>query len=100
MLAVAGLAATAAQFLGAGALAAIFGQPAVAPILRALSPLLLLSALQAVPAALFKREMNFRALFAASASGSLLGGVLGVAMAFAGFGVWSLWQIFSPRTRW
>ena len=49
-----------------------------------------LTALQAVPSALFRRELNFRAVAAASTSGTLLGGVVGVSLAFAGFGVWSL----------
>ncbi|HXJ02593.1 MAG TPA: oligosaccharide flippase family protein, partial [Micropepsaceae bacterium] len=59
-------------------------------LLRALAPLLLLSALQAVPVALFKRALDFRALAASSTSGTLLGGVVGVALAYAGFGPWSL----------
>lgn len=85
-----GLAAAIAQFLAADTLAAFFGQAEVAPILRALSPLPLLTAIQAVPAALFRRELNFRAVATASTSGTLLGGAVGVVMAFTGFGVWSL----------
>jgi O-antigen/teichoic acid export membrane protein len=84
------LLAAAAQFGAADWLAGIFGQRDVAPILKALSPLLLLSGLQAVPTALLRRELNFRAIFAASTSGTVLGGAVAVAMAFAGFGVWSL----------
>ena len=49
-------------------------QSELAPVLRALSPLLLLSALQAVPAALLKRELNFKAIAASSTTGTLLGG--------------------------
>jgi PST family polysaccharide transporter len=85
-----GVIAAGAQFLSADWLAGFFVQPAVAPILRALSPLLVLSALQAVPTALFKRALNFRALAAASTTGTLLGGVGGVALAYAGLGPWSL----------
>jgi O-antigen/teichoic acid export membrane protein len=90
LLAILGFLAAAAQFCAAGWLAQIFGQPAVAPILRALSPLLLLAALQAVPTTLLRRELNFRAVFAASTLGTLLGGAVAVAMALAGFGIWSL----------
>jgi PST family polysaccharide transporter len=86
----AGLAAAAAQLLLAGSLAEFFGQAALAPILRALSPLLLLTALQAVPVAMFKRALDFRALAGASAMGTALGGAVGVLLAFAGFGPWSL----------
>lgn len=71
-------------------IAAVFSQPGLAPILMALSPLLVLTALQAVPSALFKREMDFRALAVASTSGTLAGGVAGIAMAIGGYGPWSL----------
>lgn len=90
LLAFLGLLAAALQFLAAGWLADFFAQPAVMPILQALSPLLLLSALQAVPVALLRRELNFRAVFAASTTGTLIGGASAVAMALTGFGVWSL----------
>ncbi|HKQ43981.1 MAG TPA: lipopolysaccharide biosynthesis protein [Rhizomicrobium sp.] len=85
-----GLLATGGQYVCADEIAKIFDQPALAPILRALSPLFLLTGLQAVPAALFKRELNFRALAAASTFGTLLGGAVGLALAFTGFGIWSL----------
>ena len=90
LLFVAGVASTGLVLIGADWLAALFGEAALGAILRALSPLLLLTALQAVPTALFKRELNFRALAAASAGGTVLGGVVGVGLAFAGFGPWSL----------
>lgn len=90
LLAGLGLLAALAQLGAANWLAGLFGQPAVAPILKALSPLLLLSGLQAVPSALLRRELNFRAIFSASISGTVLGGAVAVAMALAGFGVWSL----------
>jgi PST family polysaccharide transporter len=85
-----GLFAAAIQFFAANALAVFFGQPDVAPILKALCVLPLFTAIQAVPSALFRRELNFRAVATASTSGTLLGGVIGVGLAFAGFGVWSL----------
>ncbi len=90
LLSVFGLLAAAVQFFAANALSRFFGQPDVAPILRALCVLPLLSAVQAVPSALFRRELNFRAVATASTTGTLVGGIAGVALAFAGFGVWSL----------
>jgi O-antigen/teichoic acid export membrane protein len=85
-----GLFAGGALFVAAGGLANLFALPALAPILRALTPLLVLTSLQAIPAALFKRDLDFRALAAASMGGTLLGGAAGVGLAFAGFGLWSL----------
>jgi PST family polysaccharide transporter len=90
MLAVIGTLSAAVLFFAAGLLADIFSQPAVTPILRALSPLLVFSALQAVPVALLRRELNFRAVFAASTTATLLGGGAAIALALAGFGLWSL----------
>lgn len=86
----AGLLAGIAQWVFADALASLFDEAGLAPILRALSPLLLLTAVQAVPVALFKRALDFRKLAAASALGTALGGAIGVGLAFAGFGPWSL----------
>jgi PST family polysaccharide transporter len=77
-------------FCSASLLATLFSQPAVTPILQALAPLLLFSALQAVPVALLRRELNFRAVFAASTTATLLGGSAALALAMAGFGLWSL----------
>lgn len=87
----------AASLLAAGLLAGFshliagfFSQPELTPILMALSPLLVLTALQAVPVALFKRDLDFRSLAVASASGTFTGGIVGIAMAVSGHGPWSL----------
>jgi PST family polysaccharide transporter len=68
----------------------MFDQPGLAPVLRGVSPLPLLTAIQAVPSSLFKRDLDFRALAMASAGGTVLGGAAGVGLALAGFGPWSL----------
>jgi O-antigen/teichoic acid export membrane protein len=86
----ASLSAAASIMAAADFLSLQFEQPQLAPILRALSPLLVVTALQAVPAALFKRDLNFRALAVASTSGTVMGGLAGMTLAFAGFGPWSL----------
>jgi O-antigen/teichoic acid export membrane protein len=90
ILVAAGILAVSIQLMAAGSLSILFGEPDLAPLLRALSPVLLLSALQAVPISLFKRDLDFRSLAAASATGTLIAGAAGVALAYAGFGVWSL----------
>ena len=86
----AGLIATVLQIVLADSVAAVFAEPELGPILRALSPLLFIAALQAVPAALFKRELKFRALAAAFVNGTVFGGIAGVALAYSGFGAWSI----------
>ena len=86
----AGVLATGVVLIAAGSLARLFALPQMTAILQALSPLLVFTSLQAVPTALFKRELDFRALAAASMGGTLLGGAAGIGLAFAGFGPWSL----------
>jgi PST family polysaccharide transporter len=46
--------------------------------------------LTAVPVAILRREMRFRVLAIRAALGAAVGGVVGIGMALAGYGVWSL----------
>jgi PST family polysaccharide transporter len=67
-----------------------FNQPELTPIIRCLSLGFLLSAFNSVQQALFQRNLAFKALAARSLVASGAGGMVGVTMAFLGFGVWSL----------
>ncbi|MGB3533239.1 MAG: MOP flippase family protein [Microcoleaceae cyanobacterium] len=67
-----------------------FNQPELAPIIRWLSLGFLLSAFNSVQQAIFRRNLAFKALAARSLVASCAGGIVGVVMAFSGFGVWSL----------
>jgi O-antigen/teichoic acid export membrane protein len=75
---------------GAGALGRLFDQPDLAPVLRALSPVFVLTALSSVPQALLRRELAFRQLAVRGLAATVAGGAVGVGMALAGWGVWSL----------
>lgn len=86
----AGFAATLLQIAFAAQIARVFGEADLAPLLRALAPLLFLASVQAVPTSLFKRELKFRALATASAAGTVVGGIAGVLLAYSGFGPWSI----------
>lgn len=81
---------TVATLLLADWVASIFHEPRLASVLRWLSVSLLLAGLSAVPKAALTREMKFRPLAARSLLATLTGGVIGLAMAWQGFGVWSL----------
>jgi O-antigen/teichoic acid export membrane protein len=74
----------------AGLLGSLFGQPELAPVLRALSLAFIFAALSSVPQALLRRGLAFQKIAFRSLIATLAGGAVGVAMAFAGFGVWSL----------
>jgi O-antigen/teichoic acid export membrane protein len=85
-----GVALALATAASAGLLAALFDQPELAPVLRALSPVFVLAALASVPQALLRRQLAFRQVALRGVSGTVAGGVVGVGMALAGLGVWSL----------
>ena len=76
--------------LGAGPIASLFDAPRLAGVLRAIALVLPLMSATAVINAFLVRDLDFRAATIASTSSALLGGVVGIAMAFAGYGVWSL----------
>lgn len=78
--------------------AGLFGEPEVEALLRGLSPFVLLTSLAAVPNALLRREMRFKVIAIRTAISMTVGGLVGIALAFAGFGVWSLiWQQLAMR---
>ena len=67
-----------------------FKQPDLAPVIRWASLGLLINSFGSVQEAIFKRDLNFRLISIRSLIATLVSGVAGVAMAFAGYGVWSL----------
>ncbi len=77
-------------FIASNPIATFYGEAQVAPLIVALSPTVPMIALAAVPVALLRREMRFRALALRAVCGVIAGGVVGIGMALSGFGVWSL----------
>jgi PST family polysaccharide transporter len=76
--------------LAAGPAAAAFGQPLLEDVLRWLSLVFLSTSLISIHQAVFKRELRFAAFAARAIVGITAGGVVGIAMAMMGYGVWSL----------
>ena len=70
--------------------AAFFNEPELAPVIRWLSLSFIFVALSSTQTAILQRDLKFKSLAARSTAAALVGGVVGVGMAFAGFGVWSL----------
>jgi O-antigen/teichoic acid export membrane protein len=77
-------------FVLADPISRLYGEPRLAPILRwfAISPVL--AALSIVQQALLSRSLRFRELALRQLVGALAGGATGIAMAYAGMGVWAL----------
>ncbi|MEE2988731.1 MAG: lipopolysaccharide biosynthesis protein [Verrucomicrobiota bacterium] len=76
--------------VGSPLLADLYDEPRISPIVSVLSISMLLGALSTVPLAILKREMRFRPIAIRSIAGRLIGGSVGIYMAFSGCGVWSL----------
>ncbi len=71
-------------------IAALFHTPALTPVLFALALTLLISGFTVVPRALLLRQLDLRTISLIELSGTLSGGVLTLALAYLGNGVWSL----------
>ena len=67
-----------------------FKQPDLAPVVRWASFGILINSFSSVQEALFQRDLNFKLISIRSLIATLVSGIAGVAMAFAGYGVWSL----------
>ncbi len=79
--------------LGVGAapqVAAFYGEPAVAALVRLLSLHFLFDSLGLVPRALLRRSLDFRAITLVEGSAHAAAGLAAIALALAGFGIWSL----------
>jgi O-antigen/teichoic acid export membrane protein len=74
----------------ANPLAALLGDPRLAPILRWSSLSLVLASGAWIQNALFTRDMDFRRPAIRSLVGQLSGGIVGISMAVSGWGVWAL----------
>jgi PST family polysaccharide transporter len=74
----------------AGVVAHIVARPALAPVIRWLSIDFVLTAVSGPAVALLTRALEFRALATRTVISNVAGGLVGVAMAFAGAGVWAL----------
>lgn len=71
-------------------IAEIFQAPAAAPLIGWLSLTLPIYALASVPGSLLARELRFQPIAMSALAGTLAGGAVGLAMAWTGFGAWSL----------
>ena len=73
-----------------GLVAAGYGEPDLGPVVAWLSLTVLVRSLAATQTALLRRSLDFRPLALRSLGGTLAGGMVGVGMAAAGYGVWAL----------
>ena len=74
----------------AGPVSRLLGEPELVPLLRWMSPALIINAISAIHATLFVKAMDFRRPTIRTVMSNALGGIVGVSMAIAHYGVWAL----------
>ena len=77
-------------WLSSDLVAAAFGEPTLASLVRFTCIVIVAQSVSAVPIAVLKRELDFRLLTLRTLIGTLCGGIVGISLALAGFGVWSI----------
>lgn len=77
-------------FLTAPVIAGFYGKLELVPVIRVLALSLFCGPLNSIQYAIVSRTMQFKKFFFSSLSGTLVSGVVGVYLAYAGFGVWAL----------
>lgn len=86
------------MFFSAGLIADFFKLADLNKIVKVFSITFIIKALDAVPSALFEKDLNMKNPVRIEIISSSISGVLGICLAFAGFGVWSL--VISQVTGW
>ena len=77
-------------YFSAPLIADFYGQEILSPVLRVLGLRLIFAAINTVQNAYVAKNLIFNKLFYSTLSGIVVSGVIGVGMAYKGFGVWSL----------
>jgi len=78
------------MFFTAPLIAWFYDMPELTAIVRVLSLILIISGIKNVQQAYVSRHMLFKKFFFATLGGTIGAAVVGIAMAYAGFGVWAL----------
>jgi O-antigen/teichoic acid export membrane protein len=85
-----GLAVVGLLFLAAPWIAAFYRQPALTSLLRVLSLTIVINSFGLVQNAIITKSIDFKTSTKVSMIAGIMSGVIGISMALAGYGVWSL----------
>lgn len=78
------------MFLVAPLIASFYDMPELVSIVRVISLTIVISGIKGVQQAYVSRNMLFKRFFYATLGGTIFSAILGIAMAYAGFGVWAI----------
>lgn len=79
-----------ALFFSAPLIANFFGQPLLKPLSQVMSGIVIINAFAIIQRTLFVKSIDFKTQTKVSLISSISSGVVGIAMAYCGYGVWSL----------
>lgn len=77
-------------FLSAPAIGSFFKQPQLVPLTKVMSSIIIINAFAIIQRTILVKRIDFKTQTKCSLISSLIGGAVGIGMAFGGFGVWSL----------
>jgi len=77
-------------YIGAPAIARFFNRPQLVSLTRAMGALLIFQSLSIVQYTILSRNIDFKTKTKASVVSAVISGIIGILMAYSGFGVWSL----------
>lgn len=77
-------------FISAPAIANFYGQPELIPLTRVIALSLVINSLVVVQRALLTVAIDFKTQAKASLTAAIISGVIGITMAYTGFGYWSI----------
>ena len=78
------------MFFAAPFIASFYGMPELVPIVRVISLTIVISGVKGVQQSYVSRNLLFKRFFYATLGGTIFSAFLGIAMAYAGFGVWAI----------
>lgn len=78
------------MFIAAPFIAALYKMPELTSVVRVLSLILIISGVKNVQQAYVSRNMQFKKFFFSTIGGTIGAAVVGIVMAYLGFGVWAL----------
>ena len=77
-------------FIGSPFFAAYYSKPELKAVLRVICLMLFIQAFSSTRNAYIARNMQFKFLFRCNFTASIISGILGIVLAYSGFGVWAL----------
>ena len=77
-------------FISAPHIALFYEMESLCPVIRVLGLRIILTSLNTIQQAHIRRQMNFRKFFFSTSIGTVVSCVIGIVLAYNGFGVWSL----------